>query len=293
MTQKCPKCEAKENRSPRYGYFTRSSDKKIFQRFKCRLCRRVFSQASFQTCYRQKKRKLNPRIFELFCSGVSQRRIARLLKINRKTVARKLIFLSQIAKIKNKKILDSLPKVHEMQFDDLETIEHTKCKPLSVILAVEKPTRRILGFQVSQMPAKGHLAKKALQKYGYRRDLRSVGRRELFESIAGKLNPQALIESDQSPHYPEDVKNYFPQATHKTFLSLRSAVVGQGELKKATFDPLFSINHTFAMLRANINRLFRRTWCTTKVPERLYDHLQLYTYYHNEILLKKAKNLAS
>ena len=42
------------------------------------------------------------------------------------------------------------------------------------------------------------------------------------------------------------------------------------------------------MMRANINRLFRKTWCTTKKPERLIDHIELYVQYHNEVLLKVA-----
>jgi hypothetical protein len=61
------------------------------------------------------------------------------------------------------------------EFDDMETFEHTKLKPLSVTLAVQYQTRRILGFQVSQMPAKGLLAQKAFEKYGYREDKRSEG----------------------------------------------------------------------------------------------------------------------
>ncbi|MCT4641319.1 MAG: hypothetical protein N4A33_03410, partial [Bacteriovoracaceae bacterium] len=64
-------------------------------------------------------------------------------------------------------------------------------------------------------------------------------------------------------------------------------IAGQGELKRVYFDPLFKINHTLAMLRANINRLMRRTWCTTKDPIRLSDHLELFIYYYNQIYLKK------
>ncbi|HXH76731.1 MAG TPA: hypothetical protein VNJ08_17305, partial [Bacteriovoracaceae bacterium] len=62
----------------------------------------------------------------------------------------------------------------------------------------------------------------------------------------------------------------------------------QGELKKVRFDPLFMVNHTCALLRANVNRLIRKTWCTTKDPARLKDHLDVFVYYYNEILLKKA-----
>ncbi|MFK7856606.1 MAG: hypothetical protein AB8B79_20995, partial [Granulosicoccus sp.] len=39
---------------------------------------------------------------------------------------------------------------------------------------------------------------------------------------------------------------------------------------------LFSVNHSFANIRAKVNRLNRRTWCTTKLPERLADHIDIY-----------------
>ena len=61
--------------------------------------------------------------------------------------------------------------------------------------------------------------------------------------------------------------------------------MGQGELKKQGWDPIFNLNHTAAMFRANMSRLIRRTWCTTKKLSSLRDHLSLYTTYHNQTLL--------
>jgi hypothetical protein len=49
----------------------------------------------------------------------------------------------------------------------------------------------------------------------------------------------------------------------------KSGVAGQDELKKVGRDPLFWVNHTLAMRRANINRLIRKTWCTTKKVQPL------------------------
>ena len=221
------------------------------------------------------------------CSGVSQRRISRLLRCHRKTVARKLAFLGLQARIKNRR--DRLCKVgvENLQFDDLETIEHTKLKPLSVTLAVEKHTRFILGFEVSRMPAKGLLARKSLEKYGVRKDERSEGRDRLFRKLSPCVSHGALIESDESPHYPHSVREHFPKCCHKTVKGQRGAITGQGELKKIVWDPLFSLNHTCAMLRANINRLFRRTWCTTKKLQPLIDHIEIYVQYHNRVLLRK------
>ncbi len=203
------------------------------------------------------------------------------------TVSRKLKFLALLARTKNYQQRVQYSDVVELQFDDLETIEHSKMKPLSVTLAVEKYSRYIMGFEVSRMPAKGLLAKKAIKKYGHRKDERKEGRERLFRRIERIVANDCIIESDENPHYPESVREYFPEGIHETFKGRRGCVTGQGELKAIEWDPLFSLNHTCAMLRANINRLFRKTWCTTKKLQPLIDHLELYVWYHNTVLIKE------
>jgi hypothetical protein len=44
------------------------------------------------------------------------------------------------------------------------------------------------------------------------------------------------------------------------------------------------------MLRANINRLFRRTWCTTKKMACLEQHVAIYMDFHNTLLLNPKGN---
>jgi transposase-like protein len=287
---KCPYCITLESpsggsaRVVRYGAFFRISDKAKIQRLRCRDCLRTFSFATSDACFKQHKREYNKKVAELLVSGVSQRRAARILRLNRKTIVRKFLFLGSLAKEYLIALNLTYPRCETIEFDDLETSEHTKLKPLSVTLAVEHGTRRILGFRVSQMPAKGYLAKRSLKKYGFRKDLRTKGRRALFKEISPLVSQKVLIKSDENPHYPNDVRKYFPQASHQRFKGRLGAVVGQGELKKIGFDPLFSLNHTCAMLRANINRLFRKTWCTTKDPKRLTDHIYLYALFHNQNL---------
>ena len=60
--------------------------------------------------------------------------------------------------------------------------------------------------------------------------------------------------------------------------------MGQGELKKLKYDPIFSLNHTCAMIRDNIKRLSRKTWCTTKRMPQLQINLELYALEHNRRL---------
>ena len=290
MIYTCPHClkskDASECRTyVRTGFFVRKADHKRIQRFKCLNCLKTFSRASFDVCFRQQKRHFNQTIFELFASNHSQRRMAYTLRLNRKTIRRKFIFLGLLAKQQLVVFNQRFAKSEIIEFDDLETFEHTKCKPLSVTVAVEEKTRRILGFSVSRMPAKGRLTKISVKKYGPRPDERSYGREKLFSELKNLVIDSAIIKSDQNPHYPKDVARFFPKAKHVTTKGGRGCIVGQGELKRLGFDPLFSLNHTFAKLRADVNRLARKTWSTTKLPKRLELHLAIASLYHNQQLL--------
>ena len=115
----------------RNGYYRRSSDSKRVSRFLCLTCERTFSSSRLTPCFGQKKRRLNDPIRKLYCSGVSKRRIARLLRINRKTVPRKLLFLGEQANHYLKQTIADLQasgtKLDAIQFDELESFEHSKC----------------------------------------------------------------------------------------------------------------------------------------------------------------------
>lgn len=298
MKIQCPRCQVVRSRSRsslrsprspdsgpivRNGVFYRRSDSRRIERFFCKACTVSFSQATAHPCFRQKRRRINGTLKKLLCEGVSQRGAARVLRVNRKTVVRRFRFLAEQARAEQERWLKSQPRqaLTHLQWDDLETSEHSKCKPVSVALAVDPTTRKILSFEVSRMPAKGHLARLARKKYGPRPDERPQGWRRLMNSLQPVLSPQAEILSDSHPHYPRVVQRAFPQAVHVRVPGRRGCVVGQGELKEGGFDPLFALNHTFAMLRAHLNRLFRRTWCTTKTLAGLRDHIDLYVAYHN------------
>ena len=99
------------------------------------------------------------------------------------------------------------------------------------------------------------------------------------------LAKKAIIKSDEHKLYPSFVKKNSPKSKHLRFQGGRGSFIGQGELKRVKFDPLFALNHTCAMLRANINRLIRKTWCTTKKFEMLQNHIYIYMDFHNSVLV--------
>jgi len=291
MTHHCttPNCPA--DRIIKAGTFYRKSDKETIQRYQCLTCRTTFSEATGTPTFGQKKRELNHSIFSLLSSAVSHNRLAKIVRTTRTTVSKKLAFLSGECARRNRELLKSRPVVERVQFDELEAFEHTKCKPLSVALAVEEGTRLILGTQVSSMPANGPLAKISLKKYGKRADHRRQGLCALFRSIDSLCATKLHLLSDKCPRYPSIVNSTLrakPERdlTYEQTKGARGCLTGQGELKKLGFDPLFSLNHTCAMLRANICRLIRRTWCTTKKAKCLAQHLEVYAYFHNYTISK-------
>lgn len=291
MKYGCPnpncKYHQKTDQVCKSGTYYRRCDHQRIQTYRCNHCGKKFSSATFSLAKGQLKRKINCKVKQLLCSGVSQRRIAKLLKINRGTVKRKLIYLAKKANVNQKQFLEKLKKnkVKVIYLDDLITIEHTKLKPLSVSVAITEQ-RKFLAVEVSTIAASGLLAKDSVKKYGLRPSQHRQGLERVFQTIAPILDQDACLKSDEHKLYPALFKKYFSKvSTHCSYKSKRSCVAGQGELKTKSFDPLFSINHTLAMMRANINRLFRRTWCTTKDPKMLKCHIDVYMDYHNTELL--------
>lgn len=284
MKLECPKCSADRSKIKKNGHFRRKSDSKKIRKYKCKLCSKQFSNATFSSCYRQHKRRINPLIKKLICSGVSMRRTALIFGINRKTVKRKVHFLAQQARAQQADWLKDSKPFDYVQFDDLETFEQTKCKPVTVTIFVDPKKRKILGHVVAKIGAKGKLASVSRRKYGKRKNESFQKREELFTKIKPYIKSNALIQSDQNPHYLKPVQKHFPEAEHVCFKGKRGCVTGQGEMKRGGFDPLFSLNHSFAMIRDNLKRLTRRSWCTTKKLEALDDHIALYTEFHNRVL---------
>lgn len=263
------------------GTYSRKSDQKKFQRLSCKVCCKSFSTQIFSPHYRYRKRNINQVTFRLLCSSVSQRRSALIIGINRKGIASRVRRFGRLCQMNLALYRQSRELCEEVIFDEMESFEHSKCKPLTIPIAVEGKTRKILSLDVGKIAAKGHLSAIAKKKYGKRTCERKKSLHKVLGDIKTCCTNRVLIKSDESGHYPNLIKHYFPLATHKTFKGRRGCVVGQGELKEGGFDPLFSLNHTFAMIRDNLKTLTRRTWCTTKKPERLLDLLNIHAWYHN------------
>ena len=291
MCPECPNCRAHSALVVRNGHFFRRSDSRKIQSYRCKACSKYFSNATFSDCYRQKKRRINEPLRDLFCKRISLRDAARHFQVSRTTIARRLEFLAAQSRKRNAVLLQRIQTefgaFDRVQFDDLLTAEHTKCKPISTTVVVQEDTRIILGYCVAQIPAFGLLAAIAKKKYGFRADHSRRERDRLFKQLTNLLPEHTTFRTDEHKHYPVVIKRHFPKATHATHKGAKGSVRGQGELKKVGRDPLFSINHSLAMFRDKMSRLSRRSWNLSKHIDRLDDHLAIYIESHNRAIFEK------
>ena len=293
MSHRCDKTPSDRRYCPlhgkkaKHGFYFRKSDSKKIERFRCHKCKKTTSEATGTACFGQNKRRVNHFLYKLLCSGVSQRRAALILDIDKKTVERKKKFLGVGSRAKQRVYLERLPpgSIRKVQFDEMETFEHTKLKPLSIAVAVNPENRKILGVRVSEMPAKGPNAARSRRKYGQRRDMRKQAMQELLKEVKPALAQNAVLTSDKKTSYPGWLREVNPNWNHVRVKGRRPCNVGMGELKEGVYDPLFCLNHTCAMIRDSVKRLARRNWCTTKKLENLQNHLDLYRDFHNEVLV--------
>lgn len=283
----CPICQNKETKIVRFGFFRRKTwPAKRVQRYLCLSCGKTFSDQTSELTYRERKARIDQPLFRLLASGVSQSKCAYLLAVHPTTVAKKLIRLGTRASGNNAAEAAAHPKVSTIVFDEMETFEHTKCKPISIAVAVVEGERRILFARAAKMPAKGLLADLSRKRYGFRPDHRPMALRAMMSAIVPLVTENPTFKSDQNPHYPKYLAEAFKSYTHQAFKGRRGCVVGQGELKEGGHDPLFSLNHSCAMFRDNLKRLTRKTWCTTKKIERLQHLVDLYVSFHNQRLVR-------
>jgi len=71
------------------GSYKTKHDRQQVPRYQCKACKKTFSSRRFSPTYRQHKPQVNETLGNLLSSGVTQRRAAIVMGINKVTVARK------------------------------------------------------------------------------------------------------------------------------------------------------------------------------------------------------------
>lgn len=292
----CPKClqnqeywdlakaqlpKFKGNWFKKKGYFKTKHNGQKVPRYQCKVCDKFFSSRTHLPTYKQKKPALNQTIFKLYCSGLSLRRMALIMGINRKTVYRKFLYLARESRNIHEEFLRTTKMyTSHVQFDEIETFEHTSLKPLSVSIAVRSKTGEILEARVAEMINKGPATSLATRRYGYRVDQRLAAFEDVFRVLNSIMIPNGTIVTDASPSYVKPMQEFACALKH-TRVSSAERINGPKNRRNKN-DVLWRLNHIAAKLRNDLSRLSRKTWTTTKRMWALQAHIDLYIAFNNK-----------
>jgi len=151
---------------------------------------------------------LNPIFSKLLAEGNSIRGISRILGLTYYNTYKKFLWFKNLVAEHKKSLTFS---AREIQFDEMESIHHTKCKPLSLVVVLNEKYQ-LMSAKVAEIPAKGRLAEFSRKKYGLRKNERIQKLREAFDEVSAQLtNKPMFIKSDAHPVYRKIVESYFPE----------------------------------------------------------------------------------
>ena len=287
----CP-CDSPECRSnpafqyQRRGTYTRTCDGRTVQRFQCKGCKHTFSTQTFRVDYKLRKPALDIPLFLLLISKVTLRQCARDLECDRGTVAQRLKLFGEHCRafheLRMKARGERGPWQGRFLLDELETYEHNRrLKPLTVPLLVHRPSFCILHVAVGTLPPRKPLSpanQKKLELSGEKRTSESRAKvAECFDELQRLLPPTGIVKVDTDEKHTYRAllrKRFGERLVHETTSSKR---------RRSYWNPLFVVNHTFAMLRDGLSRLVRRTWAGSKQRQKLEWHLWTYIAWRNYV----------
>ena len=285
----CPSELTHHFRWRRKGYFQRRCDGRSVQRFLCLECRRFFSIQSFRLDYRLRKPHLHLALFRDFVSKTTLRQSARTLGCTRRTVAHRLRLLGEHcrsfheARLEQARARGGIRGV--FQLDELESFEHSRrLQPITIPVLIERSSYFVVHAETAPLPARGGLSPSFVEKklarerlHGKRRSGSTQVVRRTFGALARvhAVNASIELQTDRKQSYVGSARcTLGPRVRHERYSST---------LRRDYENPLFPINHTFAMLRDGISRLVRRSWAASKLRERLDLHLWIWIVYRNYV----------
>lgn len=140
----CPRPECRDHlisdrtyRPIGHGNYRRKCDGRTVPRFKCRSCRRTFSQQTFATSYYLKRPELLDEIAKLIVSGCALRPIARFFECPHSTVAGQCRRLGRHAVEFHELSLVNIDELEEpVVLDTFETFVRAQVEPVGVATVV-------------------------------------------------------------------------------------------------------------------------------------------------------------
>ena len=286
---RCPYAECCQHSDPKpdffvcHGFYHPKCRPWPVPRFRCISCRRTFSRQTFRMDYRDHKPDRNALVFYLLASGLGLRQTARIADLGRQCTAIKFRKIARHLRQLNLNLRVPLQEGAVFQFDEIETYEHSRnTRPLTVPILIEQHSRFMVWAESATIRPRGKMTpsrKRAIARHDAQRPRRDESRRAIERTLS---HGAALARELQVVPVHTDEKSAYPKQLRKAFGRSRLVhLTTNSQLARGTWNPLFPINHTEAMVRDLVSRLRRDSWLASKKRHYLDLHLQLHMAYKN------------
>ena len=270
----------------RNGHYRPKCRPQVVPRFRCRHCRRGFSRQTFRADYRDHRPQLNRRLLELLCWGIGLRQSSRLMGLSRRCTELKFRKIGRHLRGLNRNLRGPLPADAKFQLDELETYEGRRnVRPLSVPILIERSSRYVIWAESAPIRPHGRMSE--ARKRAVREDERRFGRRKDLSrrSVLRTLKRGAELVRDRgSVLLSTDEKSTYPLLARRAFGGRRLIhQTTNSRLARGTWNPLFAVNHTEAMLRDLTGRVRRESWLVSKKRRFLDLGLALWAAWRNYV----------
>ena len=280
----------------RDGFYLRPSDRRRFQRFRCRHCGRRFSSRTFAVDYWLRRRDLFGPVVAHCPEGPGLRQTARLLETSHATVGRHLARAGRHCLLVHQQMVQR-EELHEpIVIDGFETFEFSQFFPFHLNLAVGSKSWFIHHFTDSPLRRKGAMTPAQKQ------------RREVLEHTLGRPDPKAVengivdlvrpllarglgdqselcLHSDDHPAYRRALRRLRrqPATPH-----IRHQVTSSTE-RRTTSNPLFPVNLADLLVRHSQAAHRRETIAFSKRRQGAIERLAIFTVWRNAIKRRREK----
>jgi len=257
--------------------------------FRCSRCRRSFSLRRFSVEFYLHRHHRTVAALEQLVSSCSLRQAARASgSLGRAALARRLErFGLHAHRLLRRALRERLPVERDtFVLDEAETFEiDRRMGPLTVPVLLHRRSRYVLAAHVGTLAPR---IRPSDRRWRPRLERALLPRRNQSRRVASRClaaldrvrrGAAVVLATDEKPAYRSLLRQHDrgTAVTHRTTSS---------RVPRRTWNPLFQVNQTLAMVRDGLSRARRRTWCASKRRGRLWCHLGLYFAWKNFVRLR-------
>ena len=255
------------------------------RRFRCVGCKKTFSYSSFKLDYRNKKKGLNHRIFELFICGSSNRQIGRVIGYSERLVRDRLKKMAQWSLVRHNELIRDVKISEPIAYDGLENFAYSQYDPNHIQQCVGSKSLFIYDFNFAPLNRKGRMSdrqkivREQLEAQFGRYQPRAIriATREIIKRIYAKWDQSVgsmVLLSDEHFQYKRAVKRDLKD------LKIQHATISSKETRNYQ-NILFPVNHSDLLIRQHVGAFSRETICFSKTAPRMIQKFALFMVWKN------------